>query len=288
MGGNDATQVQELMSVGVVLPTASYKQHGDTPEEVMQWGLEQLNPDLTERMAGAEQVEPVRVIRNYSYRVEPFTGPGWVCVGDSHRFADPIFSFGVSIAMKEGIEAARAIANALRTGDHRSAFQPFEEFADRGHEAVFDFVRYFWRVPAFFSYQLRGPRRQEIIRMFAGDLYGEEFPVLASMRKSLASIDDRQFADGTAVEIAREVALRYAEFQGIEAAYVESSSDGVMLSFVVEESAQDLTDVLHDYEESLYARYGRDRLAVVCWSNEHPALVPAFSGSQRIFDRRPS
>lgn len=179
----------ELVSVGVVMPAQSYKRYGDSPEAVFAWGTRNINPDLRRRLEGIEPCEPVRVIRNYSYRVDPFAGPGWLCVGDAHRFTDPIFSFGVSFAMTEARAATQAILAALEAGDCRVPFEKYQRYCDRGQDAAHDVIRYFWRFPAFFGYLARGEQRGQLIQLLSGNCFGEEpLPVLESMRRSLNEV----------------------------------------------------------------------------------------------------
>jgi len=78
----------DSVSIGVVVPSEQYKKYGGA-EELLAWGLDALNPELTRRVQRAIKIEPVRFIANYSYRVEPFAGERWLCVGDAHRFTDP-------------------------------------------------------------------------------------------------------------------------------------------------------------------------------------------------------
>ena len=80
------------------------------------------------------------MVRSYSYRIEPFVGEGWVCVGDSHRFSDPIFAFGITASLVEGRVAAAAIDEALRGGDGKQAFTDYVALSDRGHDAIADLI----------------------------------------------------------------------------------------------------------------------------------------------------
>jgi flavin-dependent dehydrogenase len=86
-------------SFGIVLPRKTYTEVASSPEEALAWGIDNVNPEIAGRLRTARQVEKVRVCRDYSYRIDPFVGPNWACIGDAHRFLDPIFSFGVSFAM---------------------------------------------------------------------------------------------------------------------------------------------------------------------------------------------
>jgi flavin-dependent dehydrogenase len=176
------------VSIGVVVPSQHHKKYGGA-EQLLAWGLETINPDLTRRMKRARAVEPVRFICNYSYRVEPFVGDGWLCIGDAHRFTDPIFSFGVAMSMAEGECAAKVIRRHIDGGDWREVAAEYTAYSDRAQDAIYDTIRYFWAYPAFFGMQARGANRQDIIRLLAGDCWGDDpVPALKMFRESLAKV----------------------------------------------------------------------------------------------------
>lgn len=186
----------DAVSIGVVVPSDQYKQYGGA-EELLAWGLDALNPDLTRRVQRAVKVEPVRFIANYSYRVEPFAGERWLCIGDAHRFTDPIFSFGVAMSMTEGAKAATLIRDALeRDGDWREAAAEYTAYSNRAQDAIYDTIRYFWAYPAFFGLQARGDARRDIMRLLAGDCWGDEpVPALEMFRESLAKVPMPSFVE---------------------------------------------------------------------------------------------
>ena len=175
----------DVTSVGVVVPAQGYKAVARTPEALLRWGLQNINPDLARRVRGSDPVESVKFISNYSYRIEPFAGDGWLCVGDAHRFSDPIFSFGVSLAMAEARAARDAIVEALGRGETQQPFARYVQHCNTGQDAASDLIRYFWKFPAFFGMQAQGAMRRDFVRLLAGDVYGPELPALAMMRHSL-------------------------------------------------------------------------------------------------------
>ncbi len=187
---------EEVVSVGVVVTRATYRRfrsdaqsrNAEVSREVLEWGLRNINPDLWRRCGEREWTEPVRVIRDYSYAVHPFAGEGWICVGDSHRFIDPIFSFGVSIAIAEASLAADALDEAFASGESKKPFVEYQRRCNVGQDAVSDVIRYFWRFPAFFGVQARGRFREDIMKLFAGACYDERpLPGLVMMRESLGA-----------------------------------------------------------------------------------------------------
>lgn len=71
--------------------------------------------------AAARRVTPVRRERDWSYRVDPVAGPGWLLVGDAAGFIDPVLSTGVHLAMHSAWHAGRTAAALLREGDVAAA-----------------------------------------------------------------------------------------------------------------------------------------------------------------------
>lgn len=69
-------------------------------------------PVVRDRIAGAEQVMPVRVLRDFSYCASDIAGAGWVLAGDAFGFLDPVYSSGVFLALRSGELAADAVVEA--------------------------------------------------------------------------------------------------------------------------------------------------------------------------------
>ncbi len=59
--------------------------------------------------------------------MQNYTGRGFLCIGDSHRFIDPIFAYGVYFGIQEGEFATEAIARYL-SGEVKSNGNPFADF----------------------------------------------------------------------------------------------------------------------------------------------------------------
>lgn len=181
----------ELVSVGVVVPAEYFKSQKLAKPDFLRQELQTLNPELARRLTDTNFTEEVRSISNYSYRVDHFTGKGFLCVGDSHRFIDPIFSFGLYFAMKEAEMAAQAVAQYFN-GEARAAANPFAAFertANQGQNIVQDLVDCFWDFPFQFAYLVHHKHPLDIIDCFAGRIYGEEpqnLPGVQSMRLLLA------------------------------------------------------------------------------------------------------
>ncbi|KIG13410.1 FAD-binding protein [Enhygromyxa salina] len=278
----------EIVSIGIVLPTASYKLRGGTSKAAMAWGLEHMHPELTQRTASATQVEAMHVSRNYSYRVDPFVGPGWLCVGDSHCFTDPIFSFGASFALTEAQAAADAIVAAIANpAAEPDLLAGYATYCNRGQGRAADLIRYFWKFPAFFAYMTKGQHGGDLIRLLAGDCFTPE-PLAATieMKKSLEDSPVlHRIPEGRGRDIAARIYERFDFFQGVDAAFLDLS-EGVMIYFILAEDDIDLYDSLRDFEEQLVSDFGRDTLAVLSFTPDIIEAMPPLDNAYTIVDRR--
>jgi flavin-dependent dehydrogenase len=177
----------DTVSVGVVAPGAYFAGRKESKADYLRRELREINPDLARRVEGCELIEEARAIPNYSYHCRTFTGPGWMAIGDAHRFIDPIFSFGLFVTMREAQLAAPVIADYLGS-TRRGTGNPFlahETKLERGLDAVQDLIDGFWENPIGFAWLAHGERRKaDIIDLFAGRIYGETpSPGLLDLRK---------------------------------------------------------------------------------------------------------
>lgn len=132
-------------------------------------------PGLVPRLVTAEQIEPVRVAKEYSYRSRQVAGNGWVLVGDAFGFLDPLYSSGILLALKSGELAADAVAAALDAGD-TSAERLGSWSTDfvRGMERMRRLVCEFYDGFNFGKFVKRHPHlKGHITDMLIGDLFNE-------------------------------------------------------------------------------------------------------------------
>jgi 1H-pyrrole-2-carbonyl-[peptidyl-carrier protein] brominase len=175
----------QVVSVGVVVPGDYYRAKNESKHQFLLRELHQLNPELARRLPQIEFVEEVRGICNYSYRLLNFTGKGFLCVGDSHRFIDPVFSFGVFFAMKEAEYAATSIASFFADPKRElpNPFADYEQLCDRGQDNVQDLIDAFWDHPSAFHMLAHHRYPEDTVHIFAGRVYNEPpLPGLLSMR----------------------------------------------------------------------------------------------------------
>jgi flavin-dependent dehydrogenase len=126
----------------------------------------------------APRIEPVRAAADYSFRVRELAGNGWLAVGDSTGFIDPLFSTGAHLAIGGGDRAARAIDEALRDGDvaaHR--FADYEKIARKAADLFLGAVQSFYRGELremLFARDQRSVIRRMVTSMLAGDVFHDE------------------------------------------------------------------------------------------------------------------
>jgi flavin-dependent dehydrogenase len=177
-----------IVSVGVVSPAAYFLDKAESKKDFLTRELHDLHPELTRRLPEINLVEEARAIKNYSYQVMRFCGKGYICIGDAHRFIDPIFSFGLYVTMKEAQYVA-PIVKAYLDGAHRDDPNPFSEheiFVEKGIDVLEDALDGFWEHPFSFAFLVHQRYREFMIDVFAGRIFeGQPSPAALSFRKLL-------------------------------------------------------------------------------------------------------
>lgn len=169
----------EITSVGIVVPAKTFRDSGLSQHDFICQELRELNPGLADRIPVPELVEKPHVVPNYSFQVRKFAGPGYICVGDSHRFVDPIFSFGLYVAVKEAGLVVPEVERWLN-GEGRDADNPFHAYmlhTERAIDMLEDVIDTFWENPLAFAVMVHDKFRHAVLDMFAGRIY-DGMPVL--------------------------------------------------------------------------------------------------------------
>ena len=164
----------DVTSLAVVLPKGALARSGRSIEALFLESLTKVNARLETRTRAVELDSKVHTISNYSYSIGKFTGPGFLCVGDSHRFFDPIFSFGVLIALQEAKLAACALDQSLDDKAQPDQFDNFVEASVRAQEIVEYIIRTFWEYPFAFLRLAHFTHKADIAELFSGRLYTPE------------------------------------------------------------------------------------------------------------------
>ena len=104
-------------------------------------------PHTMSRVGRDPPEDRLRVVSACSSRLDIFTGPGWLAVGDAAMSFDPLSSRGVIWRLESGLAAARA-HDAFLSGDET----PARDFA---HCAALDFASYLHERAAVYARERR-------------------------------------------------------------------------------------------------------------------------------------
>ena len=182
---------KDVVSIGVVTPSEYFTSRKLSKDEFLRQEMKTLNPELARRLQDVQLVEETRGISNYSYWIKKFVGKGFLCVGDSHRFIDPIFSLGLLFATKEAQFASEAINDYLggRSKDPDNPFAEYEHYADQGQNIIQNMLDCFWEWPLPFQKYVHQTNTGELIDIFAGRVYGPEVHQTDAMLKMRRLLD---------------------------------------------------------------------------------------------------
>ena len=180
----------EAVSVGVVIPAKYYVSRGESKEQFLRRELQELHPDLARRVPEIEFVEDMHAVPNYSFQVRGFAGPGFICVGDSHRFVDPIFSLGLFFALSEAKRASEVTARWLdgqgRNGDGEDFYYDYMVQCEQAIDGAEDLIDCFWENPLAFGVFAAKRYRDAVTDALAGRFELDTAqPVLTAARKVL-------------------------------------------------------------------------------------------------------
>ncbi len=180
---------ETLTSIGLVLTVDAFKQQKLPLEVFLDNRLSFFTAPLTERIGSAKRVDNVRTISNYSYHIDEYVHDGLFCVGDSHGFIDPIFSFGVEFAILEAEYAAKAIQACCESSrsewdEHARGYM---DITSSAQDIIRDMLAYFWAHPWGFANMAHVRHKDEFLEIFAGRIYEiKDGEGLKKMRASMA------------------------------------------------------------------------------------------------------
>jgi flavin-dependent dehydrogenase len=174
------------LSVGIVSKRALSR-------EALDAGL--LSGPLVRRWTeGAERLE-THVIQNFSYRNTSSAGPRFAAAGDAACFLDPVFSSGVTLALRGAERVTDVLGPALEAGteaapDLQAGQQAYMERAYRTFSALIDrFYNTRFATTVFLSRSAGTTLYQGVVSVLAGDVWREDNPfqqMLLNTRSRLA------------------------------------------------------------------------------------------------------
>jgi len=164
----------DITSVGIVADSDYlYKGRGKDLAGIFQEEVEKCE-SCRSRVAGAERVDKIYSIIDYSYRSKQCAGDGFILIGDAYGFLDPIYSSGVLLALKMAELAADAIHDAFSNDDFSGErLGQFQSKLDRGIESMRKLVYAFYDDDFSFSkFLAKYPeQRVNVINLLIGDVF---------------------------------------------------------------------------------------------------------------------
>ena len=100
-------------SVGLVFSCENdLRRKGESLSETLERCVSE-SPVMRELFANAERVGEARCEADFSYGTRAYGGDRFLLLGDAGTFLDPIFSTGIELALRSGLEGAREVEGAL-------------------------------------------------------------------------------------------------------------------------------------------------------------------------------
>ncbi len=162
-------------SIGLVMDAEAARRAGPPAERMLAWGIARC-PVLRRRTAAARHPETNLVCADFSYRCEPFSGPGYFLVGDAATFVDPIFSTGVCLGMMSAVEAAAGVAAMLRRGTPPERVRRrYNRYVEGSSAPFFRMVRAYYEHP-FRELLINGQGPLQVHKAALSVLAGSVFP----------------------------------------------------------------------------------------------------------------
>ncbi len=161
-------------SVGLVLHAKRFKQRSGDMQSF--WDAEVARaPALAEILRPAKRTTDLQTISTIAYTTKQWAGDGWVAVGDSAIFLDPVFSTGVLLAMTSGALVGDIIASDARSDwkPKAASFRSYEHTIRSALGEVYPFIQGFYD-PSFLE-QFMQPSdflgaRRAVTSLLAGDV----------------------------------------------------------------------------------------------------------------------
>jgi flavin-dependent dehydrogenase len=165
----------------------SFLQQYTGPLEARLKQLIHEDPGLSKLLANAEWDTPVREAGGYAANVKTMHGPGFALLGNAAEFLDPVFSSGITIAMRSSSMAAEALDRQLagKAVDWSQEFEKplrrgvdcFRAYVDAWYDGRFQTILFYERQPADI--------RRMICSVLAGYAWDESNPFASSAQRRL-------------------------------------------------------------------------------------------------------
>jgi flavin-dependent dehydrogenase len=176
-------------SVGVVGSIDSLSTGDGDPERRWQQLID-AEPRFRELLRGARTTRPVASLQGYSADVSRLHGPGYALLGNAGEFLDPVFSSGVTIALRSAHQAAPLVTRQLH-GDAVDWQNEFERPLRQGIETFRAFVEawYDGRLPSIIFHDAHPANIKRMISsVLAGYAWDTANPFVSGAQRRLTTL----------------------------------------------------------------------------------------------------
>ncbi len=177
----------DMISVGLVGDPTTLLQPGMTYDSILTTEIE-ASPLVAERLEHATCVDRTRGLHEMSYVNREMGGDGWVMIGDSAAFLDPIYSSGLYLALASGELAAESIHAALEADDlSAAALNSFRNDLLGGVDVIRRLIFAFYDPTfSFGKFATTFPEhRSALIDCLIGDVVGKDMSSFLSALKTM-------------------------------------------------------------------------------------------------------
>ncbi|MBN3860932.1 NAD(P)/FAD-dependent oxidoreductase [Pseudomonas frederiksbergensis] len=185
-------------SVGVVAAAEHFEGRTENLDDCLR-GFITETPSLAGVLNNAVWDTPARTIGGYSANVKTLHGPGFALLGNAAEFLDPVFSSGVTIAMRSASMAAGVLHRQLQ-GESVDWQTEFAEPLKRGVDTFRCYVEG-WYAGTFQDVIFYQGGTEDIRRMIssilAGYAWDERNPFVSEAKRRLRMISDLCARDAT-------------------------------------------------------------------------------------------
>jgi flavin-dependent dehydrogenase len=182
---------EDATSVGVVVEKSVFQESGKDYESFFNDVIAMSN-NTKHILSEAVRIRDWYVEGDYSYKMDRFTGEGWMLVGDAARFVDPIFSSGVSVAVNSAKFAFEALDEAMKSGDERASFDAYNEKVGRGVQIWYEWITIYYKLQALFTRLGKDPEnKRQMQQLLQGDVYDRSaVDVLDRMKALVKTVEE--------------------------------------------------------------------------------------------------
>jgi flavin-dependent dehydrogenase len=179
-----------LSSIGAVGPEADLAAAGGDSQAQL-FNLIASAERMKGLLARAEQIRPAGTISGYACSVERLSGPGFAMLGNAAEFLDPVFSSGVTIALKSAILAGLLLDRKFH-GETVDWMTEFEQPLKIGIETFRAYVEG-WYDASFQNVIFAQPKHptditRKIVSVLAGYAWDTDNPFVRDPKRYLAAV----------------------------------------------------------------------------------------------------